>query len=1070
MKGGAGAQIDGGVPVIVHPYACFEALLAGVGSPVRWDAPVRQPVVVPSLAFADALQRGMADRFGVSMGLEWLTPQEFIHRAVGPGEGSPWSKRRLVWRILPHVGGFAPQLGVEDPSPRDRFALAGVLADRLDQYGHYRPEMILGWAAGRGARGGHEAWQRDLWRRLRRETEHPHPAEALAQLQNDPVARRAFMERYPKLLVIATGTMDPLLVALLGLLGEAGAEVSVHVLLPSLGYLGDLRRRGRLPPEDADPEEFCAGAGHPMLESMGRNAAGAFVLLGRLDEQYTHWPEADEADDAGRGASVLSRLQNDIRALRLPSADDGVAESADASVRVHACFGPRREMEVLRDELLRAFDELPDLKPDEVRIVTPDLETYAPLVPAVFGSGEGALPVRLTERTTESGDTVGDALAAVFDMAVSGRFEAAEVLALVQKTPVLAALGTEDAEGARTLVRESGLTHGIDSGGGREGFGPRPGTSAFARDRLVAGRWFGAESTAVYPDGEYVLPAGDALGGDPAFDLRFHDWLLTLERTVAEWGSAAVAAVWGDRLEAACRVLFSGDEDTLLSMRRQIVFLRELDCSEPMDAGSVADWLASERDEARRRGDVSGRIAFGRMKPLQNLPCRVLAVAGMHAAFPAQNRAPVWDLLRSQPCVWDRNPRVDDRQLFLDAVLTPKERLIVTAPNRNPRTGKNEPFSACVDELLRTCALMGRRSLVVDHRLQPFVGDYFRTGSDFPRSYDRLHAALAAKIHRKDAREAPPFWRDGDGPEFSLPALPDPEAGSTVVRAEHLAGFWKDPAAGFLRALGVTLPREEPDDETFNRPPLALDALGDWVMRDRILHAKIEQRLPPEFIAQQLRAERGLPPDRLGETVWTAGRQTAEPLADAVLNAAGEEAEFEYSLSERISVAATVRWTRDRESLLVYRAGEWKKPGHRLEPWIGALVAAACGEPMPVRLYAEGQTGAPDVAAPVSPEEARARLDLLVRGYFAGQSRPLRFAPATSDAIAGKLGGSDPATAVTAGEGEWNRPDLGRGGGEGSDAAARRAWRGVNPFGNQEEWLYWAEHVALPLRQWGGQR
>ena len=1054
----------------VYPYESFEALLNGVGNPVRRDAPVRQPVIIPSLAFADELARRITDRHGLSMGVEWLTPQAFIHRAVGPGEESPWSKRRLVWRVLPHVADFTEALGVDQPSPRDRFALAAMLADRLDQYGHYRPEMILRWAAGAAAGKVYEGWQCELWRRLRAESGHAHPAEELTRLRDNAAARAAFAERYPKLIVVATGAVDPLLVALLEVLGSAGAEVGLHVLLPSLGFLGDLRRRGTLPPGETDPERIEIGAGHPLLESMGRNAVGAFVLLGQLDEQYTHWPEPEESGATSPGASALGRLQEDIRTLRMPSvAEDRPPE--DLSLRVHSCFGPRREMEVLRDELLRAFRDLPGLQPDEVHIVTPDLETYAPLVPAVFGSGDGALPVRLTERLPEGVDAAADAFATLFDMAVSSRFEAAEVMELMQKEAVLTALGTDDAEAMRTLVRDSGLTHGLDSGGVEGGRCPCPGTSAFARDRLVAGRWFGAESTARYPDGRYVLPVGDPLGGDHALDMRLHEWLLGLEQTIADWREPVRAEVWADRVEAACRSLFGAEEDTLLSVGGQVAFLRGIDCAEPLDAGALRDWFLLEWEDFRRRGRVTGKIAFGRMKQLQNLPCRVLGVVGMQGtAFPAQNRAPVWDLLRSRPRVWDRNPRVDDRQIFLDAVLTPRDRLILTAGNRNPRTGKTEPFSACVDELLRSLALTGMEAPVVHHRLQPFARGYFLGDDACMRSFDALHAGVAGAVRGSGLRGGQPFPPGPEAAEFSLPPLPVSDEGLQVVHADALAAFWKDPASGFLRALGVSMPRDEPTDAEYNRPPLALDSLRWWIVRNEILQARIEQSWPDEYTEQRLRADRWLPPERLGKLVWASGSKATEELAHSVLETAGEETIVECRLSEFVSVTGAVRWARGNERVLVYRVGEMKNARHFLDPWITAILAAACGKSAPVLLLDEARAAAPVELPEVTVETARALLDVLVRGWFAGQSRPLRFAPLTSDCIAKKLVSDDPNAAVEAGEKEWYKEDHGYGGGEGSAAAAQRVWRDADPFTERGEWIYWAKTVALPLREWGGVR
>ena len=45
---------------------------------------------------------------------------------------------------------------------------------------------------------------------------------------------------FPRLFVVGLGTLDPMLVRILRLLGESGAEIATHAVLPSLHYLDDL--------------------------------------------------------------------------------------------------------------------------------------------------------------------------------------------------------------------------------------------------------------------------------------------------------------------------------------------------------------------------------------------------------------------------------------------------------------------------------------------------------------------------------------------------------------------------------------------------------------------------------------------------------------------------------------------------------------------------------------------------------------------------------------------------------------------------------------------------------------
>lgn len=160
----------------VFPRRNFGELVAALAAFPAPQSLSPLPVIVPSLPFRDQLQRAIADRVGVCMGYEFLTPQTWIHRVIGPGDSSPWAPDRLVWRVFSRAAEFEARLGISSPSPRERFALAREVANRLDQYMHYRPEMLARWerpdtAPGAAGTGTTEDWQRELWLGLRKETD-----------------------------------------------------------------------------------------------------------------------------------------------------------------------------------------------------------------------------------------------------------------------------------------------------------------------------------------------------------------------------------------------------------------------------------------------------------------------------------------------------------------------------------------------------------------------------------------------------------------------------------------------------------------------------------------------------------------------------------------------------------------------------------------------------------------------------------------------------------------------------------------------------------------------------------
>ncbi len=1021
--------------VAIFPHSDFESLVAGLGGRSQPESPVLVPVVVPSMAFSDYLQQRLADRFGICMGWEFLRPQDFIHRAVGPGARSPWAQRELLWRVLPHVDANAGFLGVGNPSVRDRFVLAGLIADRFDQYGHYRPDLLRGWVKGSKAKSDeHEDWQRQLWLKLREEVGVEHPALELAAHQRDEAFRRDLTARHPKLTVLGSGMLDPLLVEVLGILSDGGAEVVLHMVLPTMEYLGDLKKRSAIPAEECDPEDVTSEGGHPLLVSLGRQAIGAFRLLGRLDDQYTHWPEAGSAREGSH--TLLGRLQEDIRALREPHS----GAERDSSLCVHSCFGPRREMEVLRDELLRAFVELPDLKPDEVHIVTPDLKTYAPLLSAVLRHGGIPLPVRLCEEMSALENPFIDALQALLRIAHGARFEVSEVLELVQKLPVLEALGTEDSERLQEWLRDCGFTHGVGDNG--------PGSAGFSIDRLIAGRWFADGHPARYPKGGFVLPVQDAMGSDGGLRDRFLDWLCELESTMREWARPACASEWARRLAGASQNLLGGDDE--VSIQPMIDFLASRKCEVALDAGAVQDWVEAESAGSGRRHRIAGSMAFGQFKHLHNLPCRVLAMVGMQdAAFPSRNRIPAWDLLQRDPRIWDRNPRLDDRQQFLDALLTPTDRLILTASTKNLRTRVTEPFSSCVDELLRVVAKMGAARPVIEHRLQPFVPEYFIRQDALPRSFDAFHAAVAEKIRATHEPESARFLEGT--------SLPTTDAAEEITVME-LAKFWKSPAAAFVKSLGIFMAGEQASDEDLNRAPFSPNSLQMWGIKQSIVEAFCScGGNDLDFLKSRIAASRGLPPGELGENFWQSTLERIRPLAEAVAEQSGAVERLRVSGISGVLLSGDLTRAADGAAWLAYRIGKLGTANDFLRIWIPALVAGACGHELPTRVLTEDRVGSPLLLAPVPQDEARRVLGELVEGFHLGKSRPLRFAPIPSETLWVTHLKKPMEEALAAAGAKWDASN---------DAANPLAWRDTDPFAEPDEWMQWATTISAPLHTW----
>ena len=155
---------------------------------------------------------------------------------------------------------------------------------------------------------------------------------------------------------------------------------------------------------------------------------------------------------------------------------DGRLELAagDRSVRVHACHGRARQVEVLREAILHRLADDPTLEPRDVIVMCPDIESFAPLIEAAFGgraagtvradSGVPTLRVRLADRSLRRTTPVLAVAARLLELA-SSRVTASEVLDLADTAPVRARFGFDDDELAqiRDWVAGAHIHWGLDA-------------------------------------------------------------------------------------------------------------------------------------------------------------------------------------------------------------------------------------------------------------------------------------------------------------------------------------------------------------------------------------------------------------------------------------------------------------------------------------------------------------------------------------------------------------------------------------------------------------------------------
>ncbi|MPZ73003.1 MAG: exodeoxyribonuclease V subunit gamma, partial [Nitriliruptorales bacterium] len=820
-------------------------------------------------------------------------------------------------------------------------------------------------------------WQPRLWRHLRDRIAEPSPAERLPDACERLAGDRALLD-WPRRVSLFGLTRLP--ASYLQALAAVARQRDVHLFLlhPSPVLWDSVRAAvsSHGVPRRRDGDHTAALPGNPLLASWGRDAREMQLVLAAA---------ADQSRESHTGVqlaatSLLQRLQADVHADRpppgapLPGDTDRRALLGvnDDSVRVHSCHGRARQVDVVRDAILHLLDTHDDLEPRDVIVMCPDIETFAPLIHAAFGVGgeetdrvetvepgnrPAGLRVRLADRSLRQTNPVLAVVARLLELAES-RVTASEMLDLIAREPVCRRFRFDGDELARLeeWIPMAGIRWGIDAAH-RAPFrlgDVEANTWTAGVQRLLVG------AAMAERDGRLVagvLPVDDVSSGDLDLAGRFAELLDRVTDAIDALQGPHPITGWAAALAGAADAL-TATSPTAAWQRAQLQRILDEVVDEAGGDGAngatlrLAEVRALLADRLRgrptRANFRTGHVTICTMVPMRSVPHRVVCLLGLDdQSFPRRTTPEGDDLLSRKPHVGDREPRSEDRQLLLDALLAARDHLVITYAGRSERTNERRPPAVPLGELLDTIdatvqtgdvedgvAVAARARVVAEHPLQPFDDRNFRSGEITPQrpwSFDAV-ALAGAQALAAGTVERPAFV---SGP---LDAETD-----DVVELEELIRFVQHPVKAFLRRrLGIRL--TDRDEEPEDNLPVELDGLAQWTVGQSLLDGRLGG-MDAATCAAVERARGTLPPGALA----TAYLQRIGPVVDQLADVAAQHADGEPAAPDvniRLPGGRSLVGSVPGVFGPTIRAVSYSRLGakHRLAAWL-RLLAASVSQP-----------------------------------------------------------------------------------------------------------------------------
>lgn len=849
-------------------------------------------IVVQNRGMQRWLTMELSSELGIWANCRYPFPSAFIHdlfKATIPEavDNLQFDPDILVWKILHNlpdllsIPSFKPiATYLEDSDPVKLFQLSRKIADLFDQYTIYRPEMVLQWEI-----ENENHWQAHLWRTIfpqgkitPQDTFHRAKLKQafLNRLNQKSIDTNLFPERVS---IFGISALPPFYVELFNAISSI-TEVNFFVLNPCAEYWDDilsekeinriLSRNYKTIKIKSDDKKLHFDLGNSLLSSWGR--------FGRdfLTNLHEYCPEEYSLPVNPEKPILLSKLQSDIlNLIERGNAENPPfpIEKSDHSIQIHSCHSPMREVEVLYDNLLNLFRLDPDLKPSDIIVMSPDIQTYAPFINAVFGSVsqmELKIPFSLADLGLNVESIVTKAFASLLEIPGS-RFTVSSIIDLLEIRQIQSSfnISEEEIQIIKNWILESGIRWGIDKSSKDSLNLPAfdENTWSYGLNRLLLGFSLPSEDKFSFFD----IAGYDNIEGSQSETLGN---VLDFVESLVEFNSKSAVKhtlqQWSEILLWLLNRFFKVDqneENDILLLRNTILELSSvanaLNYKDEIHFDIVKNWIGTKlKQQSFRPGFITGTVTFCAMLPMRSIPFKIVCIIGLNDSFPRHGNNFSWNMISSKPRIGDHCLDQEDRYLFLEALLSARDLFYVSYIGQSPQDNVARQSSVLIEELLdyldksfyfksiddqdsnrkinrdkRECSednitdsiksdyvVSMRNSITTKHYLQAFNQTYFIKDSNlFSFSEDNFKASLKVGS-----------GNDLRMPFFSEP-LPSPDESFKSLQIIELIRFFQNPSRFILnKRSGITL--ENRTEQFSDDEPFDLKGIDHYKSAERLLN------------------------------------------------------------------------------------------------------------------------------------------------------------------------------------------------------------------------------------------
>ncbi len=678
-----------------------------------------------------------------------------------------WKANHLVWSVLDQLPEIlnskqanslkkwmAEKASQNEELNIHEWHLAKSIAEAFDDYILYRPDLIKKWSSDLNINidinnnlPSQSDWQPLLFKSL------------LKSINIDPFAIQA--EKAIKALQSKTissvnlpsevrffgiSSLAPIHVDFIQALSGV-VDVEIFLLTPCKDlWQRSKTRRQQLEEKWMEPLDGSWLVESPRLEAnLGRMGAEFQQLLeGSGEYLLGEWKERDLfalpvqiAQNLSREATLIEQLQQNLvskeRLFPLHR------QPKDNSLLFIECPGVKRQVQVIRDQIIQLLANDKTLEARDILIMTPQVDRFAPLIASVFNDRNSTkvdLPWRVTDRSQEQKTGIGQFVLLLIDIA-SKKLTASNLENLLSNSSFLQhkQIKQEEIDELTKLLQKTGFRWGINS---TDKDGDETHSLHWCLNRWLLGLIIPKEHGRVVGD---IAPFTTTV--DPKKIMRWWDLLTKLSDQIIQLRSPKTCCEWVDLLKDILKQSRQKEDEISLD---QTYFLNVLDnwkrvangCELKLSNLVVKDIITdSLKIESGRFGHRSGSITVSALEPMRAIPHRVIILMGLdESVFPNTQIRPSFNLLEKKRHLGDPRSSDKDRYTLLEAIMSTREKLIISWNSRDERTGEplqiSPPVQQWINYLQNELSIEDFKGVLLQPPINPLDPDNFLPCDEHP--------------------------------------------------------------------------------------------------------------------------------------------------------------------------------------------------------------------------------------------------------------------------------------------------------------------------------------------------